>query len=86
MGEISNMENTYVLARAYGDCDGNGTNEHHWVVLEGYQSDTNGKLVFSYDGTSDNDLGRQYVYGEKPDSKNKIFTVDKIETYTFIKK
>ena len=84
--EVSKMENTYVLARAYGDCDGNGTNEHHWVVLEGYQSDTNGKLVFSYDGTSDNDLGRQYVYGEKPDSKNKIFTVDKIETYTFIKK
>lgn len=77
---------TYVLARAYGDFDENGTFEHHWVVLEGYTTDADGRMIFSYDGTSDNDAkyNRVYVYGD-PKSKNE-FKIDKIETFRITNK
>ena len=77
---------TYVLARAYGDFDGDGTTEHHWVLLEGYTTDSEGRMIFSYDGTSDNDAAknRVYIYGD-PHSKNE-FKIDKIETFRITSK
>jgi len=77
---------TYVLARAYGDFDDNGTLEHHWVILEGYKTDAEGRMIFSYDGTSDNDSikNRVYIFGD-PHSKNE-FKIDKIETFRFTNK
>ena len=77
---------TYVLARAYGDFDGDGTTEHHWVLLEGYTTDSEGRMIFSYDGTSDNDAAknRVYIYGN-PHSKNE-FKIDKIETFRITSK
>lgn len=83
--EVSQLEDTYILARVYGDFDSNGKNEHHWIVLEGYTTDKNGRLIFNYDGTSNNDVGRVYVYG-KADNSKKEFLIDKIETFQMIKK
>ena len=83
--EASNRGDTYVLARACGDFDGNGTEEHHWVVLEGFTTDSNGRLVFTYDGSSNNDVGRSYVFGNADNSKNE-FKIDKIETFTITRK
>ena len=81
----ANEEDTYVLARAYGDYDGDGTKEHHWIVLEGFSTDDKGRMVFTYDGTSDNDVGRTYIYGGEPSSK-KEFVIDKIETFRITRK
>lgn len=83
--EASNRGDTYVLARACGDFDGNGTEEHHWVVLEGFTTDSNGRLVFTYDGSSNNDVGRSYVFGNADNSKNE-FKIDKIATFTITRK
>ena len=71
----------YVLARARID-DVNRNNiqdDYHWVVLEGYTTDAQGRLCFTYDGTSDNDAGRKYVYGAE-DLEKREFSIDKIIT------
>ena len=80
--ENSNVNNTtYVLGFA-PDCYGG-----HWIVLEGYNTDSTGKISFSYDGTSDNDVGRQYVLGMvNQDTDNKVYGINRIETYTIYKK
>ena len=77
---------TYVLARTCADFDGDGKKEYHWVVLEGYTTDDKGRMIFSYDGTSDNDAkyNRVYVYGD-PKSNNE-FKIDKIETFRITSK
>ena len=82
----ASKEDTYVLARAYGDFDDDGKNENHWIVLEGYTTDSEGRMIFSYDGSSDNDAlkNRVYVFGD-PKANNE-FKIDKIETFTFTKK
>ncbi|MCR5495194.1 MAG: hypothetical protein K6F15_06105 [Treponema sp.] len=86
--EISNTPDTYVLGRAYGDFDGDGTYEHHWVVLEGFTSDRRGRLCFDYDGTSDNDAknGRTYYFGGTVNGEQTEYTIDKIETITVVKR
>lgn len=71
----------YVLARAKID-DVNRNNirdDYHWIVLEGYTTDAQGRLCFTYDGTSDNDAGRKYVYGAE-DLEKREFSIDKIIT------
>lgn len=84
--EVSQLEDTYILARAYGDFDGNEKNEHHWIVLEGYTTDRNGRLTFTYDGTSDNDVGRTYVLGDDPNPLTKTASIVGLECYTINKK
>ncbi|MCR5494549.1 MAG: hypothetical protein K6F15_02840 [Treponema sp.] len=71
----------YVLARALiDDVNENGIrDDYHWVLLEGYTTDDKGRLYFEYDGTSDNDNGRHYVFGAE-DLTNNEYSVDKIIT------
>lgn len=60
----------------------------HWIVLEGYSINSNGQVQFDYssscDGTSKNDVGRNYILGTPTDEqKNQNFySISKIETYT----
>lgn len=70
---------TYVLGFA-PECFGG-----HWVVIEGWSTNENGQVVFDYDGTSDNDVGRTYVLGNS-DVDNKIFGIKRIQTYTITQK
>ena len=76
----SDLENnvsftTFVLGFA-PDCY-NG----HWVVLEGYNADTTGKVTFTYDGTSNNDFGRTYILGTaNQNTDNKVYGINRIET------
>ena len=83
--EAAAKENTYVLGRAVMDLNHDGIDEHHWVILEGYTKDLSGRLVFSYDGSSDNDFGRTYVFGTADSNKNE-YRIDKIETFTITRK
>ena len=72
---------TFVLGKA-PDCHGG-----HWVVLEGYSTNENGVVIFSYDGTSDNDVGRTFILGkENQDSSKEIWGITRIETFTVHKK
>ena len=72
---------TFVLGKA-PDCHGG-----HWVVLEGYSTNENGVVIFSYDGTSDNDVGRTFILGkENQDSSKEIWGITRIETFTIHKK
>ena len=70
---------TYVLGFA-PECFGG-----HWVVIEGWSTNENGQVVFDYDGTSDNDVGRTYVLG-KSDVSKKIYGIERIETFSVSKK
>ncbi|MCR5401346.1 MAG: hypothetical protein K6E78_07080, partial [Treponema sp.] len=79
----SNDGTTFVLGRA-PNCYGG-----HWVLLEGYHTNSEGVLTFDFNATSDNDikLNRTFVYGEDNQNKDKeIFAITEIQTYTFIKK
>ena len=72
---------TYVLGFA-PDCYGG-----HWVVLEGYNVNTAGKVSFTYDGTSDNDNGRSYILGTSDqNTKNNVFGITRIETVSITRK
>ena len=72
---------TYVLGFA-PDCYGG-----HWVILEGYNVDSSGKVTFSYDGTSDNDLGRTYVLGTaNQNADENLYGINRIETVTITSK
>ena len=70
---------TYVLGRAENVHGG-----QHWIVLEGYSINSNGQVQFDYNGTSKNDVGRNYILGTPTDEqKNQNFySISKIETYT----
>lgn len=70
---------TYVLGFA-PECFGG-----HWVVIEGWSTNENGQVVFDYDGTSDNDVSRTYVLG-KSDVNNRIYGIERIETFTVSKR
>ena len=71
----------FVLGKA-PDCHGG-----HWVVLEGYSTNSNGVVTFSYDGTSDNDVGRSFVLGKNnQDVNNNVYGITRIETFTIHKK
>lgn len=83
--EAAEKGDTYVLARVKGDFDEDGTMENHWVVLEGYSVDAKGRMIFSYDRTSDNDDGRTYIYGDGMLCENE-YRVDKIETFRITRK
>ena len=73
---------TYVLGKA-ADVHGG----EHWVVLEGYSTNSEGTITFNYDGTSDNDgaLNRSYVIGQSNVDKN-IHNIVQIQTFTVYKK
>ena len=73
---------TYVLGKA---ADVHGS--EHWVVLEGYSTNSEGTITFNYDGTSDNDgaLNRSYVIGQSNVDKN-IHNIVQIQTFTVYKK
>lgn len=46
-----------------------------------------GRMIFSYDGTSDNDKGRTFVLGkESQNDKSKIWGITRIQTFTVYKK
>ena len=71
----------FVLGKS-PDCHGG-----HWVVLEGYSTNSNGVVTFSYDGTSDNDVGRSFVLGKNnQDVNNNVYGITRIETFTIHKK
>lgn len=55
-------------------------------MLEGYTTDRNGKITFTYDGTSDNDVGRTYVLGDDPNPLTKTASIVGLECYTINKK
>lgn len=72
---------TYVLGFA-PDCYGG-----HWVVLEGYNVDSSGRVSFSYDGTSDNDNGRSYILGtSNQNTGEQVYGISRIETVSITRK
>ena len=72
---------TYVLGFA-PDCYGG-----HWVVLEGYNVDSSGRVSFSYDGTSDNDNGRSYILGTSNQNTGvQVYGISRIETVSITRK
>ena len=72
---------TYVLGFA-PDCYGG-----HWIVLEGYNVDSSGKVSFSYDGTSDNDNGRSYILGtSNQNTGDQVYGISRIETVSITRK
>lgn len=72
---------TYVLGFA-PDCYGG-----HWVVLEGYNVDSSGRVSFSYDGTSDNDNGRSYILGTSNlNTGEQVYGISRIETVSITRK
>ena len=72
---------TYVLGFA-PDCYGG-----HWVVLEGYNVDSSGRVSFSYDGTSDNDNGRSYILGTlNQNTGEQVYGISRIETVSITRK
>ena len=76
-----NVKSTYVLGYA-PKCHGG-----HWVVLEGYGTDSKGQVYFNYDGTSFNDSGRSFILGlENQNDKKNIFGITRVETFSIIKK
>jgi len=68
---------TYMLGRAE-DVQGG----QHWVVLEGYSTNSRGQVQFTYDGTSSNDAGRIYILGTPQSGQTNTYRISKIETYT----
>ena len=78
---------TFVLAKVnLGDLNADGENDYHWVVIEGYSQDSKGKITFSYDGTSDNDVGRTVILGGQPNPGSKIGTVFELQSFTVTRK
>ena len=83
LNEISSKSDgtTYVLGYA-PDCYGG-----HWVVLEGYSQDNFGNVTFSYDGSSNNDMGRTYILGvESQNLNSNKYAITKIQSFTVYKK
>lgn len=81
ISESNNSDDTYMLGYA-PDCYGG-----HWIVLEGYTKNSKGLVSFTYDGTSDNDIGRTYVLGiENQNTDSNIFAITKIQTFSVISK
>ena len=74
---------TYVLGRAE-DVHGG----QHWIVLEGYNVNDSGQVVFDYNATSKNDglNNRTYILGPVDPSQKETYTISKIETYTVLDK
>ena len=70
---------TYILGRAE-----NVAGDEHWVVLEGYNTNSSGQIEFTYNPTSINDYGRKFILGEPtPQQKeNNYYKIDRIETFT----
>ena len=76
-----NSTMTYVLGNA-PDCHGG-----HWVVLEGYNTNSNGVINFIFDGSSDHDLGRTYILGKEGQNISKnVYGITRIETFSIIAK
>lgn len=69
---------TYILGKAKDVAGGD-----HWIVLEGYSTNSYGQVEFTYNGTSKNDVGRKYILGEPTaaQKKNNYYQITKIETY-----
>lgn len=77
----SDGDRTFVFGNA-PDCHGG-----HWVVLEGYSTNENGQITFSYDGSSDNDIGRTFILGKaNQDSLKEIWGITRIQTFTIHRK
>ena len=70
---------TYMLGRAENVAGGD-----HWIVLEGYSTNSNGQVEFTYNPTSKNDTGRKFILGDPtPQQKaNNYYKINKIETFT----
>ena len=69
---------TYILGKAKDVAGGD-----HWIVLEGYTTNSYGQVEFSYNGTSKNDVGRKFILGEPTatQKKNNYYQITKIETF-----
>ena len=84
LNDISNQNNdevSYVLGWS-PDCHGG-----HWVVLEGYNTNSNGIVSFDYDGSSDNDKGRSFVLGKNAqDASKEIWGITRIQTFKIYQK
>ena len=84
LNDISNQNNdevNYVLGWS-PDCHGG-----HWVVLEGYNTNSNGIVSFDYDGSSDNDKGRSFVLGKNAqDASKEIWGITRIQTFKIYQK
>ena len=83
LSEVSSKSDgtTYVLGYA-PDCYSG-----HWVLLEGYSQDSSGKIIFDYEGSSNNDVGRTYILGtENQDFSSKKYGITKIQSFTISEK
>lgn len=69
---------TYVLGKAINVAGGD-----HWIVLEGYTTNSYGQVEFAYNGTSKNDAGRKFILGEPTaaQKRNNYFQITAIETF-----
>lgn len=84
---VNSEDTTYVLAEVnLGDVTRDGLDDTHWIVVEGFSKDSTGKITFTYDGTSDNDVGRTYVLGDDPNPLTKTASIVGLECYTINKK
>ena len=73
----SSSGTTYMLGRAEDVYGG-----QHWVVLEGYSTNSRGQVQFTYDGTCENDTGWTYILGTLQSGQTNTYRISKIETYT----
>ena len=81
--QISNKTDTYVLGFAQNCHTG------HWVVLEGYSTDSKGNIVFNYDETSSNDIAnnRTFVLGLDNEAvASEKYAITRIQTFTKVTK